>query len=382
MSEVAAPGSSRGRRRSRSRRVVIWVSVALALLVVAVAGTAVGLYYHYNGQLTRVGGVISGHNGPGTRADGSTAPVAAPAANYLIVGTDSRAGANGTLPHTGGSPCHCADTIIVAHLPKGHAKATLASIPRDSWVTIPSWTSPSGQHDASRESKINAALAIGGPGLLVKTVESLTGLRIDHYVQVNFMGFVDMVDAVHGVNVCLSAPTQDSHTGIDLTAGEHHLDGVHALEYVRQRHGLPAGDLDRIKRQQVVISQVVDRVLSAGILLHPGRLTSFLDVVTKSITVDSSLSFNDLRGLATTFRHLDAKHVRFATVPVATESGVRDGQSVVLLDMAKVDRMFNAIAKDERPRKHRASGASGASGSPSPSPSPSPSSAGGAPCIP
>jgi LCP family protein required for cell wall assembly len=365
--------------RSRKRRVLMWVSIGLAVVVVAVAGTAVGLYYHFNGQLTRVSGVISGdHKAPSKRADGSSAPVPAPAANYLIVGTDSRTGANGKLPHTGGAPCNCADTIIVAHLPKGHAKASLISIPRDSWVTIPDWTSPSGRHYSARESKINAALAIGGPGLLVATVQSLTGLRIDHYVQVNFAGFVDMVDAVNGVDVCLSAPARDSHTGIDLSAGEHHLNGVQALEYARQRHGLPTGDLDRIKRQQAVIGQVVDRVLQAGILLHPGRLTSFLDVVTKSVTVDNSLSFGDMRALASTFRHLDAKHVRFATVPITTESGVRDGQSVVLLDMPALDRMFTAIAKGKAPAKARSAASAGSSRSPSPSAT----AKNGVPCIP
>jgi LCP family protein required for cell wall assembly len=343
-------------RRSRRRRIVLWVGAALGLVLLAATGTAVGMYYHFNGQIARVHNVISRASGPITRSDGSTAPPAAPAANYLVVGSDSRVGANRKLPHTGGASCHCADTIIVVHVPKGHAKAIVVSIPRDSWVTIPAHTTSDGHPVGVQESKINAALAIGGPALLVQTVQALTGLHIDHYVQVDFAGFVDMVNAVHGVDVCLSAPAQDWHTGIDLSAGYHHLDGVTTLEYVRQRHGLPNGDLDRIKRQQAVVGQLVGKVVHAGILLHPLELTRFLDVVTKSVTVDDHLSFGDLRRLASTFGKLDRSHVAFATVPVTDEGAVRDGQSVVLLDQAGVDRMFNAVARGRLPARHGSGG--------------------------
>jgi LCP family protein required for cell wall assembly len=354
---------------------VIWAGGILAVVLLAATGTAVGMYYHFNGQITRVHDVITGPTGPITRSDGSTAPPAAPAANYLVVGSDSRAGANSKLPHTGGTSCHCADTIIVVHVPKGHAKAIVVSIPRDSWVTIPAHTTNDGRRVAVQESKINAALAIGGPALLVQTVQALTGLHIDHYVQVDFTGFVDMVNAVHGVDVCLSAPAHDWHTGIDLSAGSHHLDGVVALEYVRQRHGLPNGDLDRIKRQQVVIGQLVGKVVHAGILLHPLELTRFLDVVTKSVTVDDHLSFGSLRKLASTFSKLDRSHVTFATVPVTDEGGLRDGQSVVLLDQAGVDRMFNAVARGQVPTRHR-------SGTAAPRPSQQETTANGVRCIP
>ncbi|MFL6137048.1 MAG: LCP family protein [Frankiaceae bacterium] len=338
-------------------------------MIIAATATAVAYYRHFDGQLTRVHGVISdGGTSELKRADGSSAPLPAPAANYLIVGTDSRTGANSQLPHTGGAACQCADTIILVHLPKGHAKAILVSIPRDSWVTIPAHVTSDGRHVPAESAKANAALSFGGPALMVRTVEGLTGLHVDHYVQVQFAGFVDMVDAVHGIDVCLSAPTRDPHTGIDLSAGVHHLDGAHALEYVRQRHGLPQGDLDRIKRQQAVIKQMVDKVLHAGVLLHPGQLTRFLDIVTRSVTVDDGLSFNDMRNLAETLSRLDRAHVQFATTPVADEGGVRDGQSVVLLDQPAVDQMFNAVARGSLPEHQKAPG----SGSSSPRASASP----------
>ena len=363
---------------------LLWTGVSLLVVGLVATGTAIAMYRHYNGQVTRVHGVISSpgpSESPVRRADGSTAAAAAAAENFLIVGSDSRQGANRRLPHTGGESCHCADTIVVAHVPEGHAKAVLVSIPRDSWVRVPAYTTPTGARIEPRETKVNAALAIGGPGLLVRTVEALTGLHIHHYVQVDFAGFVDTVNAIDGVDVCLTAPAQDWHTGIDLAAGRHHLNGAGALAYVRQRHGLPNGDLDRIKRQQAVMRQIIDKVMRAGILLHPVQLTRFLDVVTKSVTVDDQLSLGDMRRLASTFRGLDTGNVRFLTVPVADESGVREGQSVVLLDEPKLDALFDRIATGSATDGDKKPGGRDADRGATPSPSRN-TGGGGVPCLP
>jgi LCP family protein required for cell wall assembly len=355
------------------------VSVGVAVLVVLLAGAAAGYYVHFNNQITRVQGVIDSPpptGAPITRQDGSTAPPPAPATNVLLVGADTRNARTKHLPHTGGQACNCADTLIFAHIPEGHEKAILVSIPRDSWVEIPAYTAPSGHTVPEHRAKVNSALAEGGPALLVDTVQQITGLHVDHYVQINFNGFVDMVNAVDGVDVCLTHDAHDKDSGVDLSKGVHHLDGVEALEYVRQRHGLPNGDLDRIKRQQAVIQQVAGKIVTKGILLHPVRLTDFLDSVTSNVTVDDQLGTGEMISLAQTFSHFDSAHMEFATVPVATDAGWRDGQSVVLLDDQGVDTMFNDVAQGYLPGDRSASPSPGGSAtSPSGTPSAAPTTA-------
>lgn len=273
---------------------------------------------------------------------------------FLLVGSDSRQGlAPGEGPQGKGSTFvsgQRADTIIIAHLFGGSDQAQMVSIPRDSWVTIPPFTDPAtGQKVPERQGKINSAFTAGGPALLVATVEGLTGLRIDHFVQIDFNGFTAMVDRLGGVEVCLSEAAKDKDSGIDLPAGRQVVQGEQALAFVRQRKGLPRGDIDRIARQQQFMGAVIRRTLSAGTLLNPLKLNGFLEAATESLQVDEGLSVEGLRDLALRMRGASAGNVAFTTIPVADTAARRGGESVVLVDEVAAEAMFDRIRRDVAP---------------------------------
>lgn len=291
------------------------------------SGTAYLAFQHFNSQIERLTGITRGNT------DNS------PSVNYLVVGVDSREGENENIGGSGtvaDAPGLRTDTMMLIHISKKSAGATIISFPRDSYVNIPGHGS----------SKLNAAVPLGGPGLLVQTLQGLTGLEIDHYIQVDFHGFLAMTDAVGGVDICLTQPAKDSYTGINLSAGKHHIKGVTALAYVRQRYGLPQGDLDRIKRQQSFIGAMVREVTSAGTLLNPFKLTRFLDVATKAVKVDDHLTTSDMKTLAQRLRHLDPDHVKFETIPVRGTGYAGAAGSVVFLDTERITTFFDDIDND------------------------------------
>ncbi|MFP5369368.1 MAG: LCP family protein, partial [Actinomycetes bacterium] len=298
------------------------------------------------GNINRLDGIFDGQE---------RAPVEdAGPRTVLIVGSDSREGlapgedfqGRGAEFVTG----QRADTIILAHLYGDDDVAQLVSVPRDSWVTIPAHTDPeTGEPVPAREAKINSAILEGGPSLLVQTVQQLSGLQVDHYVQVDFTGFKDMVDALGGVEVCLPEAAKEPKSGIDLPAGRSVVQGEQALAFVRQRSGLPRGDIDRIARQQQFMGAIVRKVLSAGTLANPFKLNAFLDAATQSLQVDEGLTISGLRDLALRLRGFDSGGVVFSTVPVADPAARRDGQSVVLIDEAAAADLFAGLRDDVPP---------------------------------
>ena len=315
--------------------------MSVIVLLVSVGGYA--LYLKYNGQINRIDlfGHIHGPR-PAANADG-------PAVNFLLVGSDTRAGVSGNF--AGGSAVVTgarSDTVILVHVPPGNGRATLISIPRDSWVQIPTYTDSHGQSVPAHYAKFNSAFSIGGPALLVQTVESLSGLRIDHYVQIDFVGFQNMVNALGGVTVCVGTSRSEPLSGDFLTAGIHHINGTQALAFVRDRHSFADQDFSRIKDQQYFLSVLLHTVLSAGTLVNPFKLNAFLDALTKSVTVDSGLSFDALRSFALRMRHLDPAHVQFDPLPVADGNAFREGQSVVLLDPVKMAALFHSLKVSTR----------------------------------
>jgi LCP family protein required for cell wall assembly len=232
--------------------------------------------------------------------------------------------------------------VILVHLFGSSEKAELVSFPRDSYVEIPAYTNPKTGHvTPAHHDKLNSSFAIGGPTLLIKTIENLSHIRVDHFLQIDFTGFKGMVNKLGGVDVCLTKPAKDHFSGIDLSVGNHHISGDVALAFVRH--------IDRIARQQQFIGSLVHKVLSAGTLLDPFKLTGFLDVATKSVQADTGLTGNDIRNLALRLRHFSSGGVLFTTVPITTSNGYRSGQSVVLLDDAKLATMFDALGRDVAP---------------------------------
>jgi LCP family protein required for cell wall assembly len=240
--------------------------------------------------------------------------------------------------------------VMLLHIPANGAAATVISFPRDSWVQLPAFADSAGVNHAPVMAKLNAAFDLGGAPLLVSTVEDLTGVHIDHFASINFPGFQGMVNAIGGINVCIGTTRHDTNSGDFLTAGDHHLNGAQALALVRDRESFPDQDLGRIKDQEYFLSVMLHQVLSAGTLTNPIELTEFLNVATKSLTVDSGLSIGDMRKLASRFRNLSSANVSFETVPVENAnypvtSSIYGGatQSAVELDPDGMAALFASL---------------------------------------
>ncbi len=336
------------RKPRRAARVLSWIAVVTSIAVLATAGAGYVLVNHYEGNIGRIGDVF---------ANRKDAPPPAPnhAQNFLIVGSDSRGDLKAGEGVQGKGATFVtgqrSDTVILAHLYGGSSnKVQMVSFPRDSVVGIPEYTDPKGRVHPAQRQRINYAFNEGGPQLLVRTVQDLTGVRIDHYLQVDFEGFQSMVNKLGGVDVCLSKPAKDRYSGIDLSAGKHHINGTVALAFVRQRHGLTNGDIDRIKRQQQFLGAMIRKVLSAGTLANPFKLNGFLNVATSSLQADKGLSFSTLRTLALRLHNIGAGNVIFATIPITTSNGyIRGLGSVVLVDKEKADALFGQIRQDIPP---------------------------------
>jgi LCP family protein required for cell wall assembly len=325
-------------------RVLSWIALSMAVVILGLAGVGYVLVQHYNGNIDRISNVFSR---PGK------APAAAPhnAMNVLLVGSDTRAGANGR--GTGGHTLTAgqrSDTIILAHLYGSSDHALFVSFPRDSYVEIPAWTDPKTHVvHRSRHDKINSAISEGGPALLIATVEKLTNIRVDHYVQVDFVGFKKMVDKLGGVDICLKQDVNDAKSKLTLSRGRHHINGNTALAFARDRHSFAGQDLDRIKNQQQLIGSMIHKVLSSGTLLNPLKLNGFLNAATSSLQVDDKLSFGDMKDIALRVRGFNSGHVLFTTVPFSNPAARINGASVVELDPAADEALFSALRQDRAP---------------------------------
>jgi len=326
------------------RRLAGWIGGGLAVVIFVVAVAGWLLLRHYNGNIDRVALPAVGQ---GAAPKGQQAH----SENFLLVGSDTRMGVGKGFGNSKVISGARADTTILAHLP-AHGRPTLVSFPRDSYVEIPAYRSHGTAH-AAQMNKLNAAYSLGGPELLIRTIHELTGLRIDHYVEINFKGFERMVDSLGGITLCVGTTRHDPiiHTatgwqgsGDLLTAGTHHVDGKQALAFVRDRHSFPDEDISRIRDQQYFIAQMVKKVESAGTLFNPLKLNAFLNALTSSIRTDKGLSLNDLRDLAFRLRHIDPKHVRFITVPFVTSNYLTPAGDAVELDHAKDTRLFGELS--------------------------------------
>jgi len=192
--------------------------------------------------------------------------------------------------------------------------------------------------------KINAAYGLGGPKLAVATVQEATGLSVNDYVEVNFLGFVKVIDALGGVDICLPHAISDTYSGLKLGAGRHHVDGITALKFARDRHSFASEDLARINNQQRLLSSLLSEAISGGTLANPVRLSRFLNSVLAAVKVDRSLN---VAALADQMRGISPKDVTFTTVPIANANLLTStGQSAVQWDTPAADRLFTALSND------------------------------------
>lgn len=267
-----------------------------------------------------------------------------PGTNWLIVGSDSRAGltpeeaAELTTGDEAGASGQRTDTIMLLHIPAlvgGGGGPTLVSLPRDSSVPIP----------GQGRLKLNAAFALGGAPLLVQTVETVTGVHIDHYAEIGFGGFAGIVDDIGGVELCPAEPINDPLAGLNIPAGCQTLDGPQALGYVRTRAS-PRGDLDRVARQREFVSALVSRATSPAVLLNPFRIIPLAAGAPDALSVDDSDHVWHLARLGWTMRTLSGGEAITTTVPIGGFGAVDDGSSGVLWDRERAVQMFEALAED------------------------------------
>jgi LCP family protein required for cell wall assembly len=230
------------------------------------------------------------------------------------------------------------DTIMLVHIPKSMDRGYAISIPRDSYVDVPAQP---GKWDGGKN-KINSAFFYGGAPLLVRTVQNLTGLQIDHVVQIDFNGLRKMNDAVGGVDVYLDKAVKDPRSKYSFKQGWNHLDSAKAEIFVRQRYGLAEGDFDRVKRQQQYLRALMKKATAAGMLTDPVKLDRLLTAATESLTVDKNMPVKDL---AFALRGLRADDVSFMTLPFAGYLSTSAG-SVNQVDEVKAQQLFTAV-KDE-----------------------------------
>ncbi|KQS68797.1 LCP family protein [Modestobacter sp. Leaf380] len=326
--EVGGPTRRRGSPRAL-RRVLLAVGVLGLCLALVAGGTLFFLTQRYGQNVDRVEDVFAALD-PAARP-ASAAPAAAASdspVTFLLVGSDTRATGGGTA-----FPDARSDAIMLARLSADRRQVQVVSIPRDSWVDVPG-------HGMR---KINAAYALGGPTLLVQTVEQLTGVRVDHYAAISFEGLISLTDALGGVDVEVAETT--SWGPYTFTQGMNHLDGDQARWYVGQRYDLPGGDFDRVRRQQAYLRAVFTQLFSSGALRDPGRLDSVLLAVTGSIAVDDSLGNGDLLSLALSARDITPDGVDFFTAPVLG-TGREGPASVVYLDSVRGERMWGYLRTD------------------------------------
>jgi LCP family protein required for cell wall assembly len=254
--------------------------------------------------------------------------------NWLIVGSDSRQGLSRSQAdalHLGTVGADASDSLMLLHM--GSGKPVLISIPRDSYVPIP----------GHGENKINAALAFGGPTLLIQTVENVTGLRIDHYMGIGFDGLVSVVNTVGGVRICLPQAISDSYSGVNLSAGCHNLNGTQALAFVRDRHSFATSDLQRIQDQRAFLKALLNKATSPGVYLNPFTAYPFASTAAGSIAVDKGTSLYDLiqAGLA-------LRNPLTGTVPIANPAyETSNAGEAVLWNQTQALQLFNALKDDK-----------------------------------
>ncbi|MCE0761658.1 LCP family protein [Pseudonocardia kujensis] len=318
------PARTRPPKQPPTRRPGRWgrrIKIALALVVIALIGW--GVYLDQN--LNRV------------QALPADSTAESSGTNWLIVGSDSRADLSAEDEErlgTGDAAGQRTDTIMLLH--SGSSGSVLVSLPRDSYVPIAGHGS----------NKLNAAYAFGGPQLLISTVEAATGLHIDHYAEIGFGGFVDAVDAVGGVNLCVPKAITDPKAALDIQAGCQELDGQTALGYVRTR-ATAGSDFDRVQRQREFLSALIAKATSVGTLVNPFRVIPLADAMTGLVTVDDNDHIWNVAQLGLAMRGVTNGGIA-TTAPVGSTPTI-GGQSVVRWDKTRASALFGSLQKDQTP---------------------------------
>ncbi|MEV6436577.1 LCP family protein [Streptomyces anulatus] len=356
-----------------------WTALAASFLVLVAAGAGWWLYKKLDGNITTDTSAAAELK---AYEKERPTPVVMDAQNILLIGSDSRAGDNSEYGRDDGGSQR-SDTTILLHLAADRKSATAVSLPRDLMVEIPSCRTDDDKETREQFTQFNTAFELGGTACTIRTVERMTGIRIDHHMVVDFNGFKDMVDAVDGVEICLKEPIDDKDAHLELPAGRQTLNGEEALGYVRARKTLGNGsDTERMERQQQFLGALVNKMQSNGVLLNPTRLYPVLDAATKSLTTDPGLdSLRDLYDLVRGMRNVPTEQVQFLTVPRQPYRNNVNRDELVepdagdLFKQLREDRPVAVVPADElkeaqQDRERKQDGKPDDTGSESPTPTP------------
>ncbi|MGY6020158.1 LCP family protein [Streptomyces spinosirectus] len=329
------PGGQGGYRpRPNWRRRIKWTAITLVTVLVV---TSVATYFWADSKLHRDVDLSKVIDRP-SAGDGT---------NYLIVGSDSRAGLSSEQKkqlHTGSAEGKRTDSMMILHV--GSNGDTLISLPRDSNVTIPSYkgsTSGKTYPNTGRQTKLNAAYAEDGPTLLVRTIEYNMGLHIDHYVEIGFAGFAKIVDAVGGVTIDIDKGFKDKYSGADFKSGKQTLNGDQALAFVRTRHAFAASDLQRTKNQQKFLSALAHQVATPSTVLNPFKLYPTMGAGLDSLTVDKDMGLWDLASMFWAMKGVSGGDGTSLNMPISGSTGGN-----LVWDKAKVKTLVNELNNDQK----------------------------------
>ena len=363
------PAPSRVRDISQSGHPVVKSALALtSALILIVSGVGYAAVGRLGNQLSASDLHITSPRKAGKGTSAGNEDTLDGAVDILLVGSDSRTDAQGNplseaeleRLNAGVSDGEInTDTIMVLRVPEDGSRATAVSIPRDTYVHTADYGNLkiNGVYAAHAEAKraeltergmspgkqLEQQVARAGQEGLIEAVADLTGVEVDHYAQVGLLGFVLMTDAVGGVDVCLNEAVNEPLSGANFPAGEQTLDGAQALSFVRQRHDLPRGDLDRIVRQQAYMASLVQKVLSAGTLTNPARLRDLASAAERSVTLDQGW---DIMAFAQQMSGLAGGNVTFSTIPVTSVNGIGDyGESIVTVDVGQVHQYMESVVE-------------------------------------
>ena len=319
---LGIPGTGGWRRWLKPRRVIAVVAVLLSLVLILVVGT----YFFLDSKLTHQNVLV----------DYAGRPAASAGQNWLIAGSDSRQGLSTKQERrlaTGFDVSgQRSDTIMILHVPSNGGPSVLISLPRDSYVPIPG-------HGAN---KLNAAYSFGGPALLAQTVQDATGLRISHYMGIGFGGFVNVVNAVGGVRMCIKVRLDDPAAGLHLKKGCQVLDGAQALGYVRTRHLYANQDLQRVQDQRLFLRALLTKMTSTGVILNPFAAIPAATGAASTLTVDDGTSLYQLIRVA-----FALKNPETTTVPIANANYQTAAGDAVQWNSAQATELFNALKNDQ-----------------------------------
>lgn len=305
---IAKP-KKRRRKGSARRRVM----ATLSIILVALIAWPIWLVWHTNSALNRV--------------DATSAMAGTPGTTYIFAGSDSREGWNPADPTEGE---RSDSTIMVHRAPNG--QASMVSLPRDSYLEIPGYGF----------NKLNAAFALGGPELLIETVELNTGIKVDHYVQIGMVGVTDIVDALGGVELCWDSDVSDDLSGMYWTAGCHVADGKEALAFSRMRYEDPYGDVGRQMRQRQVMNAVVTEALKPSVLLNPIKQLELSNAAADTLTVGKNTTVWDVAQLMLAMRKATSAGL-VGTPPISDPNAYNEVGSVMLWDEGATDVFFQRM---------------------------------------